>query len=270
MMRFPGDNQHWAAMPVKDSLLIRLVDGEPSAEPFGSEVDYLAAPLSIGIGAAEAWRVESVIDQDFLSPRLETPDVLVLANVASISPEEADRLNQLVTAGMGLLIFTGGKLDIGLYNDLLFRQKNRLLPCALKSLTDETIHGLFVEPLHPSPLEKLLDLKASALERVPVRQFMSVEEPAGSRAGARAGALEQSRAIAGGDRAIKGQGPRLALDHDGRPCGKRLADRAELRAGRPRGGPRRRPADAARQYRHRRRADAAGSCRPASSSRTSG
>ena len=64
----PGDNQHWAAVPVKDSLLIRLVDGEPSAEPFGSEVDYLAAPLSIGIGAAEAWRVEAVLDQDFLSP----------------------------------------------------------------------------------------------------------------------------------------------------------------------------------------------------------
>ena len=45
-------------------------------------------------------------------------------------------------------------------------------------MTDENIHGLFVEPLHPSPLEKLLDLKPSALERVPVRQFMAVEEPA--------------------------------------------------------------------------------------------
>ena len=78
----PGDNQHWVAVPVKDSLLIRLVDGEPSAEPFASEIDYLAAPLSVGIGAAEAWRVESVVDQDFLSARLETPDVLVLANVA--------------------------------------------------------------------------------------------------------------------------------------------------------------------------------------------
>ena len=39
-------------------------------------------PLSIGIGAAEAWRVEVVPDQDFLSPRLDPPDVLVLANVA--------------------------------------------------------------------------------------------------------------------------------------------------------------------------------------------
>ena len=46
----PGDNRRWAAVPVKDSLLIRLVDGEPSSEPFGSEVDYLAAPLSIGVG----------------------------------------------------------------------------------------------------------------------------------------------------------------------------------------------------------------------------
>jgi Aerotolerance regulator N-terminal/von Willebrand factor type A domain len=173
----PGDNQHWAAVPVKDSLLIRLVDGEPSTEAFGSEVDYLAAPLSIGIGAAEAWRVEVVQDQDFLSPRLETPDVLVLANVASITPEEAERLGQMVNAGMGLLIFTGAKLDVGLYNDLLFRQNNKLLPCPLKSLTDETIHGVFIEPLHPSPLEKLLDLKASALERVTLRQIMTVEEP---------------------------------------------------------------------------------------------
>ena len=56
----PGDNQHWAAVPVKDSLLIRLVDGEPSSEPFGGEVDYLAAPLSVGVGAAEAWKVEVV------------------------------------------------------------------------------------------------------------------------------------------------------------------------------------------------------------------
>jgi hypothetical protein len=173
-----GDNQRWAAMPVKDSLLIRLVDGEPSTESFGSEIDYLAAPLSIGIGAAEAWRVEAVQDQDFLSPRLETPDVLVLANVASINAEEAERLNQLVNGGMGLLIFTGAKLDVGLYNDLLFRQTNKLLPCPLKALADETIHGVFVEPLHPSPLEKLLDLKASALERVTLRQIMTVEEPA--------------------------------------------------------------------------------------------
>jgi hypothetical protein len=173
----PGDNQRWVAVPVKDSLLIRLVDGEPSAEPFGSEVDYLAAPLSVGIGAAEAWRVEVVTDQDFLSQRLEPADVLVLANVGAPSPEQADRLNRLVREGMGLIVYTGAKLDVGLYNDLLFRANDRVLPCRLKTLLEEEIHGLIVEPLHPSPLEKLLDLKTSALERVPVRQIMTVEEP---------------------------------------------------------------------------------------------
>ena len=173
----PGDNRRWAAVPVKDSLLIRLVDGEPSSEPFGSEVDYLAAPLSIGVGTAEAWRVEVATESDFLSPRRETPDVLVLANVAGPTPEQAERLSRLVREGMGLMVFTGARLDVGLYNELFYRQGNRLLPCPLKSLADENIRGLFVEPLRPSPLEKLLELKPSALERVAVRQIMTVEEP---------------------------------------------------------------------------------------------
>ena len=56
---------------------------------------------------------------------------------------------------MGLMIFTGAKLDVGLYNDLLYRADNRVLPFPLKSLVDENIRGLFIEPLRPSPLEKL-------------------------------------------------------------------------------------------------------------------
>jgi hypothetical protein len=172
----PGDNQRFAAVPVKDSLVLRLVDGEPSTEPFGSEVDYLAAPLSIGVGPAEAWRVEVVPDHDFLSQRLDPADVLVLANVAAPTPEEAERLARLVKEGMGLLIFTGPKLDVGLYNDLLHKSADPLLPFPLKSLVDESIRGVFIEPLRPSPLSKLLELKPSALERVTVRQIMTVDE----------------------------------------------------------------------------------------------
>jgi hypothetical protein len=171
----PGDNRRWVAVPVKDTLLIRLVDGEPSSVPFGSEVDYLAAPLSIGIGSAEAWRVEVVPDQDFLSPRLDPADLLVLANVAAPAPEQAARLGQLVRDGMGLMIFTGAKLDVVLYNDLLHRDV-RLLPFPLKTLVDEPIRGVIVEPVRPSPIEALLELKPTALERVAVRQIMSVDE----------------------------------------------------------------------------------------------
>ena len=181
----PGDNQRWAAVPVKDSLLIRLVDGEPSAVPFGSEVDYLAAPLSIGVGDAEAWRVEVVQEEDFLAPRLEPADVLVLANVAAPSVEQARGLARLVRGGMGLLIFTGGKIDTGLYNDRLYRSGEPLLPVPLKAQVDEAIRGLVVEPVRPSPIERLMELKPSALERVAVRQIMGVEEPAGGSGAAR-------------------------------------------------------------------------------------
>ena len=168
-------------MPVRDSLLIRLVDGEPSAEPFGSEVDYLAAPLSVGVGDAEAWRVEVVTEDDFLAPRLDPADVLVLANVAAPTVEQARKLPGLVRAGMGLAIFSGAKLDAGLYNERLLRGGDPLLPSALKSQVDESIRGVLVEPVRPSPIEKLMELKASALERVAVRQFMAVEEPAEGR-----------------------------------------------------------------------------------------
>src|SRR5262249_52581053 len=58
------------------------------------------------------------------------------------------------------------------------RRGTRPLRCPLKSLVDENIRGLIVEPLRPSPLEKLLELKPSALERVVARQIMTVDEPA--------------------------------------------------------------------------------------------
>ena len=172
----PGDNQHWAAVPVKDTLLIRLVDGDPSPDPFGSEVDYLAAPLSIGVGDAEAWRVEVVQEENFLAPRLEPADVLVLANVAAPTFEQAQKLAPLVRGGTGLLIFTGGKLDTGLYNDRLYRSSEPLMPALLKGQVDEAVRGLVVDPARPSPIEKLLELRPAALERVPVRQFMAVDE----------------------------------------------------------------------------------------------
>jgi hypothetical protein len=173
----PGDNQLWVSVPVKDSLLIRLVDGEPSADPFGGEVDYLAAPLSIGVGDAEAWRTEVVQEENFLDPRLEPADVIILANVAAPTVEQARTLERLVKAGTGLLIFTGGKIDPGLYNERLLRTAEPLLPAALKAQVDEPLRGLVVDPARPSPVEALLQLKPSALERVAVRQFMQVDEP---------------------------------------------------------------------------------------------
>ncbi len=79
----------------------------------------------------------------------------------------------------------------------------------MKTLVDESIRGLFVEPLRPSPLEKLLELKPSALERV--------DGPADHDGGRDRGEDDKDQvrvlarwnnpaAVAGGDRAIVGDG----------------------------------------------------------------
>jgi hypothetical protein len=172
----PGDNRRVAAIDVKDSLLIRLVDGEPSADPFGGEVDYLAAPLAIGVGDADAWRVDVAEEEDFLNPRLEPADVLVLANVATPTDEQAQGLAERVNAGMGLILFPGGRIDTGLYNERLDREGRRLLPFPFDAMYDEASRGIVFEPVRPSPLERMLDLKPSALERVAVRQRLGVME----------------------------------------------------------------------------------------------
>jgi hypothetical protein len=83
------------------------------------------------------------------------------------------------------MIFTGPKIDTGLYNERLLRTEEPLLPSPLKAQVDEAIRGLVIEPVRPSPIERLLELKPSALERVPVRQIMSVEEPSGGAGSAR-------------------------------------------------------------------------------------
>src|SRR5262249_54108858 len=102
---------------------------------------------------------------------------IILANVAAPTYDQARKLAELVKGGTGLMVFTGGRLDTGLYNERMLREGEPLLPVALKSQTDEAFRGLVIEQVRPSPIEKLMDLKTSALERVSVRQIMSVEEP---------------------------------------------------------------------------------------------
>ena len=54
----PGDNQRWDVVNVRENLHLVLVDGEPSAEPFQGETDFLGLALSLAIGESRAFHVE--------------------------------------------------------------------------------------------------------------------------------------------------------------------------------------------------------------------
>src|SRR5437773_12179867 len=122
-----GDNERWAVTYVKDQLRILLVDGEPSSEPLGGEVDFLSLALSLGVGEGDAWQVETVSDAQWFGSPLGRPDLIVLANVATIAPERAVELAHLVESGTGLMIFVGNQVDPDNYNQVLFKDRKSVV-----------------------------------------------------------------------------------------------------------------------------------------------
>jgi len=173
----PGDDRRWAVTQVVERLRLLLIDGEPSSDPLAGEVDFLALALSLGIGEADAWQVEVTTDAEWAGASLGVPDLLVLANVAALTEQQARELTDLVEAGTGLMIFVGDQLDPDNYNQLLYKSGNGLLPAALESISDDEINGLILEDATPSALDALRQLNPAVLERIRIGKSMRIVQP---------------------------------------------------------------------------------------------
>jgi hypothetical protein len=174
----PADDGRWLNLNVRPNLQVTLVDGEPGARPFEGETDFLA--LSFAVGGVP-WRVTKTPDSEWIGTRIGETDVIVLANVASLSPERVKELEELVRSGVGLMIFAGEQVDPQLYNDRLYKDGNGLLPARLEKITDEPVTGLVVESLDDSPLAPLSKIDPGALGRIVAKKFMIAEPPLLSR-----------------------------------------------------------------------------------------
>jgi len=165
-----GDNQRWDVVDVKENLHLLLVDGEPSAEPFQGETDFLGLALSLAIGESRAFHVEVMTDTEWAASARTDPDLIVLANVASLTPAQVDLLRRQVTAGAGLVIFPGDQVDPENYNRQLFQDGTGLLPAQLDVPSDEPVAGLLLEENSPSAVDALRQLSPAVLERIKVNK----------------------------------------------------------------------------------------------------
>jgi hypothetical protein len=163
------DNTRYLATVVREKLDLVLIDGEPGANPFESETDFLTLAFTV---ANDAWHVEHVTDPAWLTATHDgpPPDVVVLANVATLSPQQADALEKLVRAGTGVMIFMGDQVETITYNDRLFAKGKGLLPAQLDTIADEPVTGLVVEPAEASPLEMLRRISPASLARIRARK----------------------------------------------------------------------------------------------------
>jgi hypothetical protein len=128
----PLDNRRYLALDAVEALPVLIADGSPSANAFRSGSGFLAAALQ---PSDESVVRPTVIDAHTLSTAdLSRYRVLVLANVARVDRALAEKLEQFVASGRGLLVAPGSLAEAGDYNNALFQEGRYLLPAKLNAV----------------------------------------------------------------------------------------------------------------------------------------
>lgn len=166
-----ADNRRSCAVDVREGLELLLVDGDPSSEAYESETDFLAAAY---LTNGRVFKPYAMTDSEWLASPPERFDLTILANLSSMTRDHARALEKLVREGMGLMVFPGDQLDPGLYEQLLHRGGEGILPASVDDVRDAPVTGLSIEDLEDSPLRSLLVLAPEALTGVTARRTLNV------------------------------------------------------------------------------------------------
>jgi hypothetical protein len=130
----PLDNTRWLSIPVRESLRVLLVDGDPQSEPFRSETDYLAvalAPEPESPGTPSPITVDVAPESQLSVRDLARYDAVVLCNLARFTSAEVSALDAYLKQGGGVVVFGGDQVRPDNYNEALFAKGQGLLPAQL-------------------------------------------------------------------------------------------------------------------------------------------
>jgi hypothetical protein len=164
-----ADNTFRVSIPVWERVPVLVVDGDPSPNLLESETGFLKIALQPYREAGELQKPGEKKLSDLLEVRvIRTPGlsaaaigdarVVVLANVARLTPKQLVEVQSFVRDGGGLLIFPGDKIDTKWYNETLHAAG--LLPAPLTELAD-----LSREP------EPFTRIRAQRFEHPPLNLF---------------------------------------------------------------------------------------------------
>lgn len=104
------DDQFFFVIGERHTVQVLVVNGAPRSTPYLDEVFFLrAAFAATGIDDAP-FEVQVVTSAELSPRRLDTADVIVLANVGQLSKEQALAVKQFVERGGGVFITAGDKL----------------------------------------------------------------------------------------------------------------------------------------------------------------
>lgn len=149
------DNRRYLAVRVEEDIKVLLVDGDPTADPLERETFHLEvalAPEDDAMGVVEGRFTpfepvyvmpDQLDDYDFAEY-----EVVILANVGEVTPEQAEDLKRYVHSGGSLIVFLGANVQRDFYHQH-FRASERGGDSLLPFLLDE-IQG---DPRYPVNLQ---------------------------------------------------------------------------------------------------------------------
>lgn len=112
---FPGDDQRVVALDGRVAAHVGVVNGSPHRSPHMDEVTFLRAALD-AIATSDLTLDITMLDAASIeTSALDTLDVLVLANVATLTPQQGARLETFVRDGGSVLVTAGDQVQIASY-----------------------------------------------------------------------------------------------------------------------------------------------------------
>jgi hypothetical protein len=128
----PVDNTRRLSLPVKRSLAVLLVDGQPATDPVRDEVYFLRNALAPAGAFSSGLSVHTADVEEIEARPLDAFDCVVLCNVAPPGPGAVAALERYVRKGGGLLFFLGDEVDdADEYNRVFHANGEGLLPLPL-------------------------------------------------------------------------------------------------------------------------------------------
>lgn len=152
------DNRRSLAIEVREALKVLMVNGEKGPTMQTDEVMALKAALNPSTDATDkrwVFNITEVLENGFAREDVRRYDLVVLANVETVSPEETALLEEYVKAGGGLLLFLGDKVESYTWNQVVWRNGDGLIPCELEKpagypKNDDAMKFTAVDYTHPA------------------------------------------------------------------------------------------------------------------------
>src|SRR5262249_43982467 len=114
--RLPADDRRSIAVRAVKDVRVLLVDGEPSGEPRDNETFFLRhalAPVPQELVNDYFIKTTAITAADLSAARFDDFDAVVLANVGEFSEPVAKSIESYLRRGGGLVLFPGGKANLG-------------------------------------------------------------------------------------------------------------------------------------------------------------